>query len=282
MSTSVALARPQPVVEMAQQMKPSRLVTYKTVAGRELSLHVFAPANFDPSQRRPAYVTFHGGGWTSRDPSYFYPFAQHFAQLGMVGISVEYRLITVRQKGPKPGDASVFDCVRDARSAIRYLRAHADELGIDPQRIAVTGGSAGGHLAVGAALFTGVDEPGEDVTISCMPNALVLYYPVIDTSADGYGQAKIGARWRELSPVDQVKPQLPPTLVLHGDNDKVTPHAGAVRFVELMQQAGNDCQLITHPGGGHGYFLYDLTLFQQAMDLTADFLRKHGLLDAPR
>jgi len=192
--------------------------------------------------------------------------------LGMVGVSLEYRLMNSRQ------GTTVFDCVRDGRSAVRYLRAHAAELGIDPQRIAVGGGSAGGHVAAGTALFDGVDEDGEDTSVSCMPDALVLYYPVIDTSENGYGQKKIGERWRELSPVDNVKAELPPTIVFHGTGDTVTPYEGARRFNERMQKAGNTCELVSHEGGRHGYFIFDLELYEQAMKRTERFLKANEFL----
>ena len=85
----------------------------------------------------------------------------------MVGISVEYRLL--RQQG-----VSVFDAVADSRPAVRYLRAHAPALGIDPARIVVTGGSAGAHLAVGTALFDGIDTAGEDTSVPCSPDLLAF------------------------------------------------------------------------------------------------------------
>lgn len=263
----------RPLDALAEKMKPACTVVYKTVGCRSLSLHVFNPEGHGARDRRPVYVTFHGGGWTGRGPQYYYPFAQYFADLGLVGVSVEYRLMN-RSLG-----CTVQDCVKDARSAVRYLRAHAPELGIDPGRIIVSGGSAGAHLAAGTALFDGVDEAGEDTSISCLPNLLILYYPVVDTSEGGYGKEKIGERWRELSPVDQVKPNLPPTLLLHGTADTVTPFAGALRFDTRMREAQNACELIAHPGGRHGYFIFDMQLFVQAMAQSADFIRKHGMLD---
>ena len=261
----------RPLDVIAEKMEPCRTIVYKAVRSRSLSLHIFEPPGHSTTNRTPAFVTFHGGSWTSRTPRCFYPFVDHFAALGLVSISVEYRLLD-EQAG-----WTVFDCARDARSAIRYLRAHAPELGIDPKRIVVSGGSAGAHLAAGTALFDGMDEEGEDTSVSCRPDLLVLYYPVIDTSEAGYGQSKIGERWRELSPVDHVRPGLPPTLVLHGTGDTVTPFAGTARFHRLMKEAGNDCELIAFEGGRHGYFIFDLSLFAQAMTQTEEFLVKHGL-----
>jgi acetyl esterase/lipase len=271
-SALTAQAQDRPLEPIAAKLEPTRTVVYKTVGNRSLKLHVFEPDGHDKADQRPGYLTIHGGGWTGRTPRYFYPFAKHFADLGMLSISLEYRL-----RSPKLG-TTVFDCVKDGRSAIRYLRSHANELGIDPDKIAVSGGSAGGHIAAGTALFDTVNEESDDLTVSCLPNLLILCYPVIDTSKDGYGQAKIGERWRELSPVEHVKPSLPATLLLHGTADTVTPFAGARLFHKRMIQAGNTCDFIAFEGGRHGYFIFDLDLFAEAMMQTETFLKQHHFL----
>lgn len=263
---------PRPLDALAAELEPTRTEVYKRVAGRELRLHIFEPEGHRPTDRAPAFVAIHGGGWTGGNARRFYPFASHFQKLGMVGISIDYRLLN------KPAGTTVFDCVKDGRSAIRYIREHAAELGIDPGRIVAGGGSAGGHVAAGTALFDGVDEANDNPKVSSTPNLLVLYYPVIDTSEAGYGQKKIGGKWREISPAHQVKPGLPPTLVLHGTGDTTTPFAGAKAFHEAMKRAGNECSLIAHEGGRHGYFIFDLKLYEQAMKQTEDFLKKYGML----
>ena len=265
---------PRPLAPIAAKLEPTRKLVYKTVSDRSLQLHIFEPEGHRPSDARPVFLFIHGGGWTGGNPRTFYPMAAHFARLGMVGVSLEYRLRNSRS------GTSVFDCVKDGRSAMRYLRAHAADLGIDPRKIAVGGGSAGGHVAAGTALFDGVDEEGEDTPVSCVPDGLVLYYPVIDTSENGYGQRKIGLRWRELSPVDNVKPGLPPTILFHGTGDTVTPFAGAKLFSERMRAAGNSCELVTHPNGRHGYFLFDLELYDQVMQRSEEFLKANDLFRA--
>ncbi|HJN89635.1 MAG TPA: alpha/beta hydrolase, partial [Verrucomicrobiota bacterium] len=185
----------RPLDPIATKLEPTRKLLYKAVGERELRLHIFEPEGHQTSDRRPVFVAIHGGGWSGGAARKFYPFADYFAKQGMVGVSLEYRLLD-RMAG-----STVFDCVRDGRSAVRYLRQHARELGIDPNRIVVAGGSAGAHVAAGTALFKEVNDAADNLEISSMPNALVLFYPVIDTSAAGYGQKKIGDRWRELSPL---------------------------------------------------------------------------------
>jgi len=262
----------RPLEPIAAALEPTRTVVYKTVGDRPIELHIFDPPGFKPTDRRPVYLTIHGGGWTGRTPRYFYPFAKHFAELGMVAISMEYRLSSEAR------GTTVFDCVKDGRSAVRYLRTHAEALGIDPEKIVVTGGSAGGHIAAGTALFDEINEAGDDTSVSTLPDLLVLYYPVIDTSIRGYGQRKIGKRWKELSPVDHVKSDMPPTLLLHGTADKTTPFFGANLFYERMIGAENDIEFIQFEGGRHGYFLFDLKLFDEAMQQTEAYLETYDIL----
>jgi acetyl esterase len=255
------------VASRVPALTPDRTIIYKKVDGRELELRIFLPKGWTPEDKRPCFHMIHGGGWSGMDPSRMYPFASDFAnRFGMVGISVQYRLY-------QPGTATVFDCVKDARSSVRYVRSHAAELGIDPEKIVVSGGSAGGHLAAATALFDEVNEEGEDTSVSSIPNALILLFPVIDTSAEGYGQKKIGDNWKELSPVDHVRAGLPPALTFHGTGDVTTPFAGAKRFHEEMLAAGNQSILHINEGGVHGYLMRTEKLYEETISVSADFLR---------
>ncbi len=262
--------KPDPVDQIAATLTPSQIVVYKEVDDRKLELHVFAAKDAQPGERRPCLVAIHGGGWTGGEPKRFYPFAAHFTDQGMVGVSVQYRL------AKKDGSVTVFDCVKDVRSALRYLKAHAAELGIDPDRMIVSGGSAGGHLAAATAQFDDINAESDDLSIDPTPAGLILYFPVIDTSSEGYGQAKIGDDWEKLSPLHRVKPGLPPTLVLHGTGDTVTPFKGAAAFTEAMKKAGNRCELIVNEGGRHGYLMFDRALYDKAMTDSETFVRSLG------
>ena len=253
-------------------VQPTRLVTYKKVDGRELKLHIFEPEGHRPTDRCACFMVIHGGGWVKGQPRGFYPFAAYFAKRGMVGISLEYRLVGEEA-------ASAADCVKDGRSAVRYLRQHSTELGVDPQKIIVAGGSAGGHIAAGTALFEGIDEAGEDLTVSCIPNALVLYYSVLDTS-NAYCQKKCGEQWKQLSPLLRVQAGVRPTIIFHGTADIATPFADAKAFYEAMRKAGNRCELVAHEGGKHGYFLGSPILFEETLSKTEAFLRTLGFVEA--
>ena len=116
-------------------------LVYKKAGDRELRLHIEKPADWKATDQRPAIVFFFGGGWVGGSPEQFRPQSEYLATRGMVGIRVEYRTIAKGDKGPP------LVCCADAKSAMRYVRSHAAELGVDPARIAAAGGSAGGHLA---------------------------------------------------------------------------------------------------------------------------------------
>lgn len=272
MITAAASSLAWSINSSAAKLKPTRTVVYKTAGDRELHLYIFDPAGFKKSDRRSCFLSIHGGGWTGLSPLRQYPFAEYFTKLGMVSVCVEYRLV---KKGSK---STVYDCVRDARSAVRYVRKHAAELGIDPNRIVVNGGSAGGHLAASTALFDGVNETGDDTGVSCKPDALVLYSPVIDTSKEGYGNKKCGKGWRTISPLHQVKPGMPPTIIFHGTKDPTCPYKGAKAFNEAMQKAGNKCELVSEQNAGHSYMYGKKSYFDKVLEKTKEFLVANKLL----
>lgn len=278
----LAVARPpdvatkQPVYtsQISASVEPARQLIYKKIGDHELRLDVFEPAGLKPGDKRACFVSIHGGGWTSGSPRTMYAFADHCARLGMVAISVQYRLYKA------DSDVTVFDCVKDARSALRYVRVHADELGIDPNKIVVNGASAGGHLAAATAMFDGVDHADDDLKVSCRPDAMILFSPVIDTSREGYGNAKIGDRWQELSPAHQVRAGLPPTLLFHGDGDTTTPVKGAQIFAEEMRKAGNQIEFISPPSAIHTYMFKDAALYEATLKKIDAFLGELGLVTA--
>lgn len=273
-----AKAPTEPVyaAKLAQEkhLKPTRIIpAYKKIGGTSLRLEVFEPAGFKASDKRPCFVSIHGGGWMRGSPASMYTFINHCTDLGMVGIGVQYRLF--KPKTP----VTVFECVKDARAAVRYVRAHAAELGIDPDKIIVNGSSAGGHLAAATALFDGVDHADEDLKVSCHPNALVLFSPVIDTSPEGYGNAKVGERWKDLSPAHQVRPGMPPTILFHSDGDTTTPVLGARLFTDAMKKAGNSIEFINAPASEpHTYMFKSEPRFIETLAQMDAFFKANGFI----
>ena len=222
-------------------------VPYKQIAGQTLVLNIVRPSPETFPGPRPALVFFHGGGWRGGSPNQFRNFCLAMAEIGVVGIAAQYRLM--------PGEAGLpFDAVRDARSALRHVKAHAEALGIDAQRVGAGGGSSGGHLAVMTALGTGLDDPKDDRRVSPAPAVLFLMNPMLDLD----GQDKVGSqpRWRELSPLHQLGSQpLPPTLIFQGTADRVVPHAQAEVFrARALALGAQDVTLTLFPDRPHGFF----------------------------
>ncbi len=234
----------------------ARAEVYKTLGDVKLSLYVFAPA-VGPKANRPAIVFFFGGGWTNGSPVQFETHCRYLAARGMVAITADYRVDSRHHVKPTA-------CVADAKSALRWVRTNAERLGIDPQRIAAGGGSAGGHLAAAIATLPDFDEPTEDLKVSSVPNALVLFNPALvlapmaGVDAKGFeervGAERMGTDPRNLSPAHHVRPGTPPTIIFHGRADTTVPYATAEVFTRVMQAAGNRCELVGYEGQKHGFF----------------------------
>jgi acetyl esterase/lipase len=172
-----------------------------------------------------------------------FPRAQHFAERGMIAIAAQYRLSDQDSVTP-------LEAMADARAAIRWVRAHADSLDIDPDRIAAYGWSAGGHLAACTAIF---EVDSGVASVSSVPNALVLVSPAVSLVSDKWFQRLLGERAdaREVSPDENVRKGMPPALILQGSIDTVTPLVGAKRFCDRMHEAGNRCELQVYEDFGH-------------------------------
>lgn len=260
---------------------PDREVVYKAVGDVELKLHVFEPEGHQASDKRPAVVFFFGGGWSGGTPKQFYQQAEAIADLGIVAYSAEYRVKSRNKTTP-------FECVKDAKSAVRWIRANAAELGIDPDRIVASGGSAGGHIAGATGVIDSCEEAGEDLSVSSVPNLMILYNPVLDTTQKGYGSKKFKPEQQtDLSLTHKVKSGIAPTLVFHGTGDTTVPFENAERFTRLMKKAGNECQLEAYEGAGHGFFNGSFfrkkssdEAFNKTMRQSYNFLLKHGYIDA--
>lgn len=235
----------------AAAAEAAETVVYKKAGDTELKLHLEKPPGWKAGDRRPAIVFFFGGGWVGGSPNQFLKQSQHFAAREMVGIRVQYRVIPKGDEGPP------LLCVADAKSALRYVRAHAAELGLDPNRIAAAGGSAGGHLAAFATLVPGLDDPADDLKVSPKGNALVLFNPVFNNGPGQWGHARVGARYREFSPAHHVTKDAPPAIVFLGDKDALIPVSVLEDFKAKMQVAGVRCDTKVFPGAAHGFFNKD-------------------------
>ena len=241
---------------MAKQLAGADVHVFKTIGDVKLRLFAFKPEGHKPTDERPAIVFFFGGGWTNGSPSQFAQHCQYLASRGMVGITAEYR---IRSKH----GATVPQCVADAKSAVRWVRASADKLGVDPERIAAGGGSAGGHLGGCVGVVPGLDEASEDQSISSRPNGMVLFNPVMAVApADGLSQQytqsmarrneQFGGDPQAISPLHHIQKDQPPMIMFFGSADRL--RESSVLFDKAYRAAGNRCELKTWDGPGHGFF----------------------------
>jgi acetyl esterase/lipase len=253
-------------------------VVYKTIGEVELKLHIFKPPERDAKGLSPAIVFFFGGGWVGGNPKQFYHHCDHFASRGMVAISAEYRV--KNRHGTTP-----FECVADGKSAVRWVRANAARLGVDPNKIAAGGGSAGGHVAAYTGVIEGLDEENEDLNISSKPNVLVLFNPAVDLiglSKKRRSNKRFGNRVEKISPLQHVKKGVPPCIIFHGTADRTVPFESVERFCKAMKEAGNVCWLVPFEDKGHGFFNYgrdkDNSSFKQTIRAADEFLTSLGYL----
>jgi acetyl esterase/lipase len=267
--------------DAAAHIKPDRIVPYKQVGGHTLSLSVFNPPGHRPDRPVAGIVFFHGGGFNIGAPSNFYAQTKHIAQRGLVAISVEYRIRSRHQTTQR-------EAIQDAFSALRWVRARVTELGIDPKRLAVAGGSAGGFLAAAVTTLRDLDEPGEDTSVSPRPNALILFNSMIDRGPGSRAFAKVeaamGEKWKTISPLHNLYPDFPPTVHFLGTADKNISVASARKMKAEIEKVGGRCDLHLYEGQDHGFFNYgrgDNSHYRLTL-LEADrFLVSLGFLAGP-
>lgn len=218
---------------------------YKKTAEADLALHVFLPPGWKATDKRPVVVFFFGGGWKNGSYTQFVPQAEYFASRGIVAASADYRILSKHKTTPDK-------CVEDAKSAIRWVRANAGKLGVDPDKVIAGGGSAGGHLAAATAFLDGFDAKDDDVTVSCKPNALVLFNPALNVKdravLDASGKDVSAAFW----PNAFVKKGAPPTVIFFGTSDALID--GGKEYLAKAKELGNRAELWTAADMPHGFF----------------------------
>lgn len=247
-------------------------ILYKQIDTTELYLEMRYPPNMDTSQQYPAVVFFFGGGWVGGSRSHFEHHADYFAKRGLVCFLADYR--TAKGHGTSP-----FECLKDAKSAIRFIRQHADKFHIDPNQLIASGGSAGGHLAVATALTEGYNEAGDDLGTSCTPNALMLFNPVFDNGPGGYGFERVGEHYKSFSPLHNIRQGAPPTIVFLGTEDPLIPVETAEYFKTVMEKVGSRCDLHLYEGEKHGFFNYHhLENYKKTVAEADAFLQSLGYL----
>lgn len=248
--------------DIAKGVLFQQAVVYGSDCGRDLTADVFTPEKV-PTARRPAIVFLHGGSWEHGGPSQFHFHSNLLAErFGFFAVSVDYRL---------SGEAQFPKALQDAKCAIRWVRSQADRLNIDPERVCVAGGSAGGHLSSMVSTTAGVEvyegESGH-AGFASHANLAVLYngefdmWDLIDKGSliDAMHQF-IGAtaeeapeKYDELSSVQRVHPKVPASLLLHGTADRCVSHEQSVAYHEALLDQGVHSEIEIYEGKSHAWF----------------------------
>lgn len=262
------------VADPSSNPEPSMTRVYREIGGESLHAYVFLPPGHRTSDRAHAILLFHGGGWSAGAAEWTFPAARRFADAGLVAIAIQYRLSN--------GDVTPIDAVGDACAAFAWTRGHADELALSG-RITGYGVSAGGHL-VAATATLGCPDHGTG------PDALLLWSPALDLARDRWFTSKLQGRGTaaDLSPARHVGRSTPPTSIVHGERDTLTPLAGVTRYCAALNKLGHACEVHAYPGLGH---LLTRKLDNQESDFDPDpkarddgiaqqheFLRKLGFV----
>jgi acetyl esterase/lipase len=253
---------------------------YKTRGLTGLKLYVYQPSHRESGKKLPAIIFFHGGGLKERYTWEFEPQSKYLSERGMVAVLATYRV--------KRSGRTQFESIADTKSAIRWIREHADKLGIDENRIAAGGGSSGAYLAACAALIKDLDEKKEDLSISSIPNALVLFNPRLVLPAIGAPPlSKKNIRYlngraiEEISPFHNIDKGAPPTIIFQGTADKSVSIQEPQQFCEKMKNYGNSCEVVLYEGREHGFFHYfhgNNPDFLSTMETMVLFLNKLGYI----
>lgn len=247
--------------------RPDTMWTYKKIDGKHLRMSVFLPDGYESAKAFPTIVIFHGGSWNAGEPSWHYPDCAYWSSRGMIAVSVGYRLKT------RDGVEVPLACVKDAKSAMRYLRKNAAELKVDPAKVVAAGGSAGGQLAAALATITDArtNDAQDDLSISCKPDAVILYNPYMKCKA-------------ELSPPEHITKGLPPFVTFLGDQDQAITVAEIKSFHDALKSAGNSSTLYIGKGAKHGFCNGrnpNNPFFYWSLELEDQFLVKHAILSGP-
>jgi acetyl esterase len=228
------------------EVRPDEKIVYAQNGKQELTLHAFRAKGQPDNKQAPALLLFHGGSWLAGGPEDMYPQCDYFSAQGFSCFSAQYRL----------GDKNIPDvrgAVADAQSALNYLIDNAEELQIDPQQIAVGGGSSGGHLA--AALGSGLPIAADSATrIGRRPVALLLYNPMLDLAPGKPDHHLVKEYWEQVSPYHHIDSDVPPALILVGSQDLEVPVPTAQAFCTKVRSAGGHCEIALYEGEGHGFY----------------------------
>lgn len=261
-------AAKKPASDGSVETAPGKSYIYKKSADKPREMEIYFPPNHDPVKSKvPGMILFHGGGWSGGSLAMLREQCAYFASRGLVCATAEYQMLKGERGKLPAGESHKRVCVIDAKSAIRWFKQHADELGVDPQRIITGGGSAGGHISALATMNPGLNDPADPKDIDTSVVAYLWFNPAFSPGDD---------KDPEIDILHHLKADLPPAIVFFGDQDTWkkgwdTAHA---KWESLGTKTIN---LQIAPGQTHSFF--NKEPWRTITLIAADrFLVKQGLL----
>ncbi len=248
---------------------PGKPFIYKESAGKPRQMEIYFPPGHDPAKAKvPGMILFHGGAWGGGSLGQFRIACAYFASRGMVCATAEYQMLSKADAAKLPaGETRKRVCVTDAKSAIRWLKQHANELGIDPQRIITGGGSAGGHISALATMNPGLNDPADPKDLDTSVVAYVWFNPAFAT--DDHKDL-------EIDLLRHLKADLPPAIAFFGDQDP-WKKGWDTAYAKWKALGTKTIDLQIAPGQSHSFF--NNGPWQTVTLIAADkFLVKQGLL----
>ncbi|MDF1741530.1 MAG: alpha/beta hydrolase [Verrucomicrobiales bacterium] len=260
------------------------LIYSRLDSGEVLRIHSYIPKDIKEGEKRPVFLFFNGGAWDRGSVSQFAPHALNLVERGAVCGLVQYR-----DKREFP-DSTPLDAFADCRLAIQFVRHHAERMRIDPDKVIAVGAAAGANMAASAALSKSRKKvkPGDDeiTALSCKPNGLILFSPIIDVYKDRYGYDQFGpdisTKLACLS--KRIERKLPPTLILHGTEDRLIPFEDVFEFVQKLEKIKAPCKLVEFEGRDHSFFNmnFDPISYEACLIEIDAFLEEYKFLEMPR
>lgn len=270
---------------MKSEYISSERVIYKEIDGWKLPMDIYYPKGYDPQKQYPAVVCIHGGAWkalvnkASWTGNFMNKHAMFIAQNGAIGIAISYR--SLGQEG-KP---ELSDLIRDCRSAIRYLRIHSREYGINVDKIAAWGDSAGGHLAACLGTIDEYNHSEEDNNVNASVNLVIACNPILyltDSRWISYcnvngdvSDKERTAKAKSVSPYYHIDSTTPPFLLMHGEMDTIVNPWHSKEFCSRMQEYNRPCELTILPKARHAFILWDYTTESDVVDIYVEMVRKY-------
>lgn len=256
---------------IAAEITPSgKIYTYKETNGIKRELEVYFPKDHATSKQSvPAIIFFHGGAWVKGSRKSFSNQCDYFAKRGIVAVTANYRLVTKKDKASMKGNESYKRlCIPDVKSAIRWVKEHADELKIDPNRLILGGGSAGAHVGLIATHNSGLNDPNDSKETDTSVVAYILFNPALKA---GDSQDK------EIDVIQHLNKNTAPAIAFFGDKDTWLK-GWKPAFKKWQSLDATTIEVRIAKGQKHAFFnkqpWRDLTI------LAADeFLQKLGLLE---